>query len=140
MTFLLRTLRRFKHRVIDDECSPDQGPLMLRWHLLGSRGGKRALMIHCFLRSDHDRAFHDHPWDFVTFLLSPYREHTPEGIVEHPRFSIHRRPAEWKHWVETIRPETWTLVLRSKRRREWGFHTDHGWVDWRTYDETERCS
>jgi hypothetical protein len=137
---LLNVLRRFKHRVIDDECDLEQGPLMLRWHLIGGPRSDFAVMLHCFLRSDHDRACHDHPWDFITFLLTPYREHTPAGIVEHRRFSILYRDAEWAHWVETVRPQTWTIVFRFRRRRAWGFHTEHGWVDEKTYGETERCA
>jgi hypothetical protein len=27
----------------------------------------------------------------------------------------------------------WTVVLRSKSRRLWGFWRDNIWVDWRTY-------
>jgi hypothetical protein len=134
---ILEWLRGFPHRIIDDECTPEAGPLMLRWHLIGC--GSFALMLHCFLRSDHDRAFHDHPWTFITFLLTSYREHTPQGIFTRRRFSILYRPAEWAHWVETIKPLTWTLVIHFRRKRQWGFHTDHGWIDWKTYGETERC-
>jgi hypothetical protein len=51
--------------------------------------------------------------------------------------SVLYRPAEWQHWVEIIDP-VWTLVFRFRRRREWGFVTERGWVDWMTYGK-ELC-
>lgn len=152
---LLNLLFLFRSTVISDECQPHNGPLLIRWHLLRLWGG-RAFMLHCFLRSDNDRHFHDHPWSFRTLLLSPYREHVafrmmadkpgmkhlaegwvPDGphVMErgytktHRRFSILHRPATWLHWVETIQPLTWTLVYHGPRERPWGFITKAGWLD-----------
>lgn len=48
------------------------------------------------------------------------------------RFSILWRPAEWQHRLELVKP-TWTLVLRLRRRRQWGFITRTGWQDWISY-------
>lgn len=77
---LLNLLFWFQHTIISDECEPARGPLLIRWHLLRLWGG-RAVMLHCFLRSDNSRHFHDHPWGFRTLLLSPYREHVPFDAV-----------------------------------------------------------
>jgi hypothetical protein len=129
-----------RRRVIADPCYPAGGPLFTRYYLLDSPWF--ALYVHHFHRSDHDRHVHDHPWSFVAFLLSGgYWEHLPK-FAEIPdgeqirvwrrRFSVLWRPAEWQHWVEIKRP-VWTLVLRLRRRRAWGFWTDKGWVDWQTY-------
>lgn len=45
------------------------------------------------------------------------------------------RDAEHTHRVHiTAGKPAWTLVLtRGHARRMWGFQTDMGWVDWRTY-------
>lgn len=128
--------------VISDECTHEDGPLLVRWHLMRLPGG-RALMLHCFLQSDNARHYHDHPWSFATLLLSPYIEHIPHVTgkadrdldpvtvdleTAHPRFSFLRRPASWLHWVQTIQPMTWTLIYHGPGGRPWGFATDRGWV------------
>lgn len=70
-----------------------QGPYMLRWWLFGTsktldnhgnpqprRPFGYSFYLHCFLRSDDDRALHDHPWNFVSLLLfGGYKEHRDEG-------------------------------------------------------------
>ena len=127
---------RIWRKEIGDPCSPDRGPLMIRYRVLQTRWFN--VYLHHFLRSDYDRCFHDHPWAFVTVLLSGgYWENTPAGRFWRRRFSILRRPAEWQHWVEIVRP-VWTLILVSRKCREWGFITDRGWVQWRQF-EREGC-
>lgn len=180
-------------------CEREKGPLLTRYFLL--RTPFVAVYLHHLHASDEDRALHDHPWSFITFLLSSgYFEWTPgpqtsgprfravpgrdgwwhvedtghsdpvkgrwlvghyhdglpdpQGMAERdaaykndrhgswreskpvrtwrPRFSILWRPAEWQHRLELVRP-TWTLVVRFRRRREWGFITPAGWLDWRAY-------
>lgn len=137
----LNLLFIFRHTIISDECAtPELGPLLIRWHLLRLPGG-RAIMLHCFLRSDNDRHYHDHPWAFRSFLLSPYVEHMPvyewgipddyggpDMVYHRKRFSLLHRPANWRHWVETIQPLTWTLVYHGPRERQWGFVTERGWL------------
>ena len=134
-----------RRRVIADPCYPEGGPLMTQYYLLDSPW--LALYLHRFHRSDNDRHVHDHPWSFFTFLLSGgYWEHLPKFAeipdgeqirVYRRRFSLLWRPAEWRHWVEIERP-VWTLVLRLRRRRVWGFWTERGWLDWQTYGK-ELC-
>lgn len=128
---------RLRRKVISDACAPELGPLMIRYFLLRTRWF--SVYLHHFLRSDYDRCFHDHPWSFVTVLLSGgYYEHTPAGTFWRRRFSILRRPAVWQHWVEICRP-VWTLIIVSRKCREWGFITERGWVDWQTF-EREGCA
>ena len=49
------------------------------------------------------------------------------------------RPAEWRHRVELIdqKPAA-TLVFRFKKRREWGFWTKTGFVQWNKWWQ-ENC-
>jgi hypothetical protein len=139
-------------------CQADRGPLLTRYYLIDTRWF--ALYLHHLHVSDEDRALHDHPWSFVTCLLSAgYYEHTPipspttctcghsrpgPPCPRHywrgqksvrtwwPRFSVLYRSAEWRHRLELVKP-TWTLVVRFRRRREWGFITPSGWQQWEAY-------
>jgi hypothetical protein len=150
-----RLLYRLPHKVIQGECAAQRGPLLIRFFLLRSRWFD--VVLHLFLRSDLSRHLHDHPWAFVTVLLSggywehvavgttwrapipyPYREHLPTARVWRRRFSVLYRPAAWRHAVEIDRP-TWTLVLKFRPVREWGFWTPTGWVSWRAVDYERLC-
>lgn len=126
-----RSTRWPKRRTIWS-CQAEKGPLFTRYYLFESK--PLSVYLHHFHASDDDRAFHDHPWSFVTFLFHHgYWEHTPKGRFWRRRFSLLRRPATWRHIVELEKP-TWTLVFRFKRVREWGFHVPGtGWMDWQTY-------
>lgn len=136
-------------------CQSQHGPLLTRYYL--TPDWPIAVYLHQFHASDEDRALHDHPYSFITCLLSGgYWEHVPiigarwnaekggwvdaEAVqrVWRRRFSILFRRAEHKHRVELETAPTWTLVIRFKKRRLWGFHTANGWVDWRTYGR-EMC-
>lgn len=103
--------------------------------------------IHIFWRGDRDPDMHDHPADFWTFPLVSYVEEYMDEKAGGPfyrkvsAFRLHRRKAEFAHRVvhaagaageDRTRPIV-TLVWWGKKRREWGFHTNRGWVDWRTY-------
>lgn len=125
----------FPRRRVIWSCEQSRGPLLTRYYLIDTRWC--ALYLHHLQASDEGRALHDHPWSFLTFLLSSgYWEWIPvtgdERRVWRRRLSILWRPAEWQHRLELARP-TWTLVLRFKRRREWGFVTRKGWMQWQAY-------
>lgn len=110
-----------------------------------TRVGLGPLRIHVFHRGDSDPDCHDHPADFWTFPLVSYLEEfiDPEGrrrerVVR--AFRLHRRRAEFAHRV--IGPASGpgqiaSLVWWGRKRREWGFYTDTGWVAWRTYAGVE---
>ena len=39
------------------------------------------------------------------------------------------RRAEWKHRVRLVdKKPAWTLVIHFRRRREWGYHMEDGWI------------
>ena len=123
-------------------CEAKRGVLLYRHYLIDTK--YLGIYLHHLMASDEDRALHDHPWSFVTILLtSGYWEWIPwdldRGLVApvdrrlwRPRFSILRRPARYKHRLELAKP-CWTLVFRGPRQREWGFWTARGWLDWKTY-------
>lgn len=103
-----------------------------------------AKRIHEILRSDADRHLHDHPWDYTTVILAGgYWEERPADPL-HPTVErviewmapgrILRRQAESAHRL--ILPDgatCTTLFATGPRRRDWGFHTEAGWVHWRQY-------
>jgi hypothetical protein len=106
---------------------------LTRWTLFGSRlsGTGRAVFLHRFHRSDYDDALHDHPWPFVSVVLSGgYYEHAvgQDGIIRRRWFGPGRvlsRPAEWRHRIE-LSPGTegrvFSLVFRGVKTRSWFFH------------------
>lgn len=52
----------------------DKDPYLHRWYLI--RWNILGIFIHKFVRSDEDRALHDHPWDFIVIPIW-------RGYVEH---------------------------------------------------------
>ena len=82
-----------------------------------------TLRLHKFHKGDDDRAFHDHPWWFITIPLRDYAEDTPiHGRRVVRRFLPHFRPAKHQHIVQLIenRP-VWTFILTGPKSKEWGF-------------------
>lgn len=139
--------------------APD-GYYMKRWILRLPFGF--TLRLHLILRSDGDRHLHDHPFDFVSLLLTGgYVEITPcaacdglgdvedsvsgnaercdtcfgtkRQVTKSPRFSINRKRAEDVHALTLERPVL-TLVFAGPKRRDWGFATEQGWVRNDEYD------
>lgn len=99
-------------RLGDEEC-----PLVVRSLIQTPFGTVR---LHRFLRSDDDRALHDHPWSFVTLVLwGSYRDVSEAGVDRLRMGSVRFRRAEWAHRVES--DGAVTLVVSGPRRRKWGF-------------------
>lgn len=92
-----------------------------------------AVWLHRIYRPDGTRHLHDHPRSFVSIvLLGNYTERTPSGYRVVRWFNVKR--AEEAHSIVALsRRPVWTLVLCGKRRRDWGFHTEAGWVPRRKY-------
>jgi hypothetical protein len=90
--------------------------------------------FHHILNSDPDDDMHDHPWDFVSKLLSGmYIEHTPTGDIVYRAPCIIHRKAEQLHKLELPEGPVWSFVLLGPLRRKWGFSTPRGWVAWDKY-------
>lgn len=137
-----RLLSGQPHQVIGDN-----SPYMLRWWVLPpnlrlshERGEPVAskhfkVYVHKFLRSDDDRALHDHPWWFVSLVLrGSYLEYTPGCGLPHLRKpgSIAYREATTRHRVSLVNgwgrdhrtygPQPcWTLIVTGPKVRDWGF-------------------
>ena len=106
----MKGIFRFSERIADRR-PPDyiiggkEQPYMLRWWVI-PRNRWFNIYLHYFLRSDDDRALHDHPWFNVSILLDGgYTEHTiAEGGVnvrkEYSAGAIKFRRAKAAHRVD----------------------------------------
>jgi hypothetical protein len=126
------------HKVI---VNCDHEPYLLRWYVLRTK--RVAVFIHKFIRSDEDRALHDHPWDFLVIpVWRGYIEHSeamwgpprfPIGVSRrvYPLISARYRKGEYRHRVELIggRP-AWSVFVRFRERRTWGFWPKEGFIAW----------
>ena len=94
------------------------------------------MMIHRFHLGDVP-IMHDHPWDSGNLILETgYIEHVLQDdqdvAYRRTRGYIGSRKAEDFHWVELPEQsdgEVWTLFITLRRRKEWGFFTEEGYVD-----------
>ncbi|WP_136617040.1 MULTISPECIES: hypothetical protein [Mesorhizobium] len=117
-------------------------PYMHRWWLI-PRNRFFNIYLHHFLRSDDDRALHDHPWwNFSVLLRGRYVEHTiaPGGInhrVERCAGDTKFRRASAAHRIELVDGPCWTLFLTGPMLRVWGFHCPRGWVPWQQFTKPE---
>ena len=118
---------------------PDR-PYLRRWWLI-PRNPLFNVYLHQFLRSDDDRALHDHPWANMSLLLQgQYVEHTIAAGGVHRRELLvagatRVRPSgKYAHRVELVDGPCWSLFITGPRYRSWGFHCpDHGWVHWKRF-------
>lgn len=137
------------------------GAYLRRWWVI-PRNPFFNVYLHHFMRDDDDRALHDHPWVWASFLLSGgYIEHTiAPGGIHHRRQrwagSLKVSGASRAHRVELMprwwladtlddafdieyrmpraKGECWTLFFTGPRTREWGFHCpDQGWIPWQQF-------
>lgn len=116
----------------------EDNPYLRRWFII-PRNPVFNIYLHRFLRSDDDRALHDHPWWNLSILLQGrYVEHSiaAGGIHRH----IERKAGDFKfrfaraaHRIELIDGPCWTLFITGPRLRNWGFHCPKGWVPWQIF-------
>lgn len=137
-----RLIRLGMRRHPDVVIGGKENSYMWRWWLI-PRNRFFNIYLHHFLRSDDDRALHDHPWWNLSILLDGrYVEHTIDagGINRHTE----RRAGEWKfrraeaaHRIELVDGPCWTLFITGPRLRDWGFHCRKGWVRWQDFTKPE---
>lgn len=152
MSVRARLWQRIKARLlqIGEQRKPDviiggrDDPYLLRWYVI-PRNRFFNIYLHKFMRSDDDRALHDHPWVNCSVLLDgQYTEHLIQagGIHErHVRMVGHcyvRFSGKLAHRVELTHGPCWTLFITGPRYREWGFHCpERGWVHWEEFTASD---
>jgi hypothetical protein len=121
--WLALLLRRQPHQVIGAQ----DAPYLQRWFLI-PHNPIVNIYLHKFLRSDDDRALHDHPWAFLSLILGRgYHEITEGEIRLRRRGSIALRRATHRHRVSLSRDERgseipcWSVIVTGPRIRQWGF-------------------
>jgi hypothetical protein len=114
-------------------------PYLLRWYVI-PRNRFLNVYAHIFMRSDDDRALHDHPWWNASILVEgEYTEHTIDAGGINRR--IVRKAGDWKlrgaraaHRIELHAGPCRTLFITGPRLREWGFHCpEAGWRHWKIF-------
>jgi len=125
-----------------DVIEQDGKPYMRRYFLLGQNNqtGGSSARYHQILESDM-ADLHDHPWDFVSVILSgSYVETTIDGEREYGPGSVLVRPAEHLHRLTIpARKPVWTFITLGPPRRRWGFQTNDGWTPWRDYLDADNA-
>lgn len=132
---------------------PRHNPQTLRWHIVKFRGWQFAL--HKWMRSDDDRALHDHSGHNISLILSragywelvrtlnPYEGRAYMDAWHWRRaWRLYFRRADQPHRI-ALSPglgPVWTLWLRFPPIREWGFHCPKGWRHWKEYCNTRDYS
>lgn len=152
-------------RPCDESIGELVNPYMQRWHIIR----KEQLLdvtfathlerlrvpfvvenayVHRFLRSDDDRALHDHPWPWMSILLDgEYLEHRPlhsNGAADqsqaNPRLAgsiAINTDASQAHRIELTTGNPVTLFLTGHKTRDWGFWCGSRWVHWRRFTELD---
>lgn len=147
------------HLMARAEAEPTPGVRLAAWLV----GLLPNAYLHCFLRDDDDRALHDHPWPWLSFLLAgTYIEHTiAEGGI-HQRAWRHEGSLKLSgprraHRIELLphvvnslagqwaasnsysgRRPCWTLFITGPRLRRWGFHCpEQGWIDFARFTRAD---
>ena len=113
-------------------------PYLRRWWII-PRNRFFNIYLHHFLRSDDERALHDHPWINCSYLLEgEYTEWSiARGGVHHKRLakvgSLKFRRPTTAHRVELHAGPCWSLFITGPVVREWGFHCSAGWRSWKIF-------
>ena len=110
-------------------------PYLLRWHII-PRNRFFNIYLHKFLKSDDDRALHDHPWWSLSIALRGTAWEERSDIL-YPRFitqgDVIFRRALYRHRM-IIEEPFWTLFITGPVIREWGFWCDgERFVPWREF-------
>lgn len=113
-----------------------------RWYVI-PRNPFFNIYLHLFLRSDDDRALHDHPWMFnASYVIhGAYIERTIDagGVHKSAIRNIGNFKFRWgksPHRVELLeapKNEVVTLFFTGPVVRGWGFHCPGGWIPWRQF-------
>jgi hypothetical protein len=150
MTWADHLIERITRRPPDFVIGGTERPYLRRWFVI-PRNPIFNIYLHQFLRSDDDRALHDHPWLFnASFLLrGDYIEWVPgNGNAQRPepRF-LHQGAFKFRwggaphrlqlHSFGGIEATTWTLFITGPRVRQWGFYCPQGWMHWKRFTATD---
>lgn len=89
-----------------------------------------SIYLHTFTQPDKDLYEHDHPWDFLLLILKGgYKEQISNKLYKRLPGFIKFIKAEHRHKIVKLNDKvSISLAICGERRREWGYHTDNGWI------------
>lgn len=122
-------------RAPDFVIGPPDDPYLRRWWLI-PRNEACNVYLHEIIRSDDDRALHDHPWPNTSMVIDGrYVEHLPDGSANLREAGwVGSREAEALHRLEILPGErAVSIFMTGPKVREWGFACPKGWVHWRDF-------
>jgi hypothetical protein len=102
-----------------------------------------SVKLHWIILPDPDRDLHDHPWPFVSFVLSGgYKEIEAKDPANGP---IVERVINWfnykntitSHRITVVQPNTITLIVTGPKIKGWGFY-DKDSKEFKTEEEYEK--
>lgn len=133
---LIAKAKRAFHQRYASHIYVDGALYMKRWRF--GRPDGFGVRLHHIHRPDPDQELHDHPFDFVSVILSGgYWEETLTSGRLYSAGDVIFRQAETLHRLKHVAPHTWTLVFRGPYRKPWGF-VPRDWTDWRDYVRQKR--
>lgn len=104
-----------------------------------------AICLHWINKPDAEPYLHDHPVSFLSLILKGgYKEYRkvgpPEGVnlfmvKEHTWFNFIKASNEDAHRIIEVKPKTLTICFMGPKIRDWGFHTENGWLYWKNYNK-----
>jgi len=120
-------------------------PYLVRWHII-PRNKWFNIYLHHILRSDDERALHDHPWASVSFKLKGPLEEV--YLDEHGFYQARAIPTLWPIYRSSTFAHrlvlaggatAWTIFITGRHVRLWGFWCPQGWRYWREYEKSGGC-
>lgn len=101
-----------------------------------------ALCLHWIMKADPEPYHHDHPVSFLSVILrGGYSElRYKNGVLDHKVnkwFNWIPATPDDRHTIVEVKPKTLTLCFMGPKTREWGYHTEKGWVYWKDYNHTK---
>lgn len=140
-------MRLISKRIITDLAGTS--PYLVRWSLRLPFGW--TLKLHWIVRPDDDRCTHDHPWDMLRIILwgGYWESRGVENIAQQLKpwrpwapWRVYWCPANtFRHRITSLpRGASLTLALCSPKRRDWGFFTTSGWMQWKAFVNASRSS
>lgn len=114
-----------------------------RLHLVKTPFG--ALVVHWLRMPDPEPWRHDHPATFLSLIFrGSYTElrkrpgDASPRLITHRWFNFIRASSEDTHKIISVEPNTITLCFMGPKKRKWGYHTDRGWIFWKTYQKQNK--
>lgn len=105
-----------------------------RWYVI-PRNRLFNVYVHRILDSDPDHYLHDHPWLFNCSLIleGKLTEELRSGQRVLCRGSFTFRGGRAPHRLLLDSTDSLTLFITGPKTRSWGFYTQNGWVNSKSY-------